>query len=172
MIDYVARASIAPDPMTIHADNGAVMKGSSLYETFQDLKIATSHSRPGVSNDNPFIESLFRTIKYRPQDTQKPFATLTQARAFADRRLHWYNQTHRHSSIHYVTPSQRNAGEGIARLEKRKALYQQARKKHPGRWSGQTRKWNRKAQVHLNPCRSCTRFSGDHRQETAPNTAE
>lgn len=151
--DYAARESIEPDQLTLHADNGAVMKGSTLYATLHDLKIATSHSRPSVSNDNPFIEALFRTIKYRPENPLRPFATLADARHFAELLLTWYNSQHRHSSIHYVTPDQRHAGEDTALLELRKALYESAKAANPGRWSGDTRNWDRKSTVHLNPDR-------------------
>jgi transposase InsO family protein len=151
--DYVAREGIGPGRLTLHADNGAVMKGQTLYACLQRLDVAPSHSRAGMSDDNPFIESLFKTIKYRPTDPLVPFATLEAARAFMDRLLHWYNETHRHSGIHYVTPSQRHAGEDIAILERRHALYQAAKAKHPERWSGKTRDWRRKTQITLNPDR-------------------
>lgn len=151
--DYALRERIAPSQLTLHADNGAVMKGATLYATLQDLKIAPSHSRASVSDDNPFIESLFKTIKYRPDNPVKPFPTLLAARRFADQLLTWYNHEHQHSQISYVTPDDRHHGRDIAILQRRNTVYQRARQKHPRRWSRQTRDWSRKTTVHLNPTR-------------------
>jgi len=151
--DYAERERIPPGQLTLHADNGAVMKGSSFYATLQALHIAPSHSRPSVSDDNPFIESLFKTIKYRPQHPLKPFASIEQARQFADQLLTWYNTEHRHSKISYVTPQERHDGRDIAILAQRQQVYEQARQRHPQRWSAGTRNWSRKTDVHLNPHR-------------------
>ena len=153
MRDYVERERIAPGQLTLHADNGAVMKGSSLYATLQALHIAPSHSRPSVSDDNPFIESLFKTIKYRPQHLLKPFASLKDARAFADRLLTWYNTEHRHSMIRYVTPQERHEGRDVAILANRQQVFEHARLQHPQRWSAGTRNWSRIEKVTLNPHR-------------------
>jgi putative transposase len=153
MRDYVIREAITPGTLTLHADNGAVMKGSTLYATLQHLGVAKTHSRPGVSNDNAFIEAFFRTIKYRPENRLRPFATLQDARQFADKMMHWFNHEHRHSAIHFVTPEQRHTGADDAILAHRQEVYEQARARHPKRWSGQTRNWQRKSEVHLNPHR-------------------
>lgn len=151
--DYVERERIAPDQLTLHADNGAVMKGSTLYATLQSLRIAPSHSRPSVSDDNPFIESLFKTIKYRPQHPLKAFTSLDEARRFAETLMTWYNTEHRHSQIGYVTPQQRHEGRDVAILAQRQEVYEQARQRHPKRWSAGTRNWSRIEQVTLNPHR-------------------
>ena len=151
--DYVLREAIAPNELTLHSDNGAVMKGATLYATLQTLGVATSHSRPSVSDDNAFIESFFRTLKYRPENAVEPFATLQDARQFADKLMAWYNQEHRHSAISFVTPNERHSGEDIAMLAQRKEVYEQARVKNPNRWSGETRNWKHKAEVNLNPHR-------------------
>jgi putative transposase len=151
--DYVRREQIPVGQLTLHADNGAVMKASTLYATLQQLGIAKSHSRPTVSNDNPFIESLFKTIKYRPLDRLRPFATIEEARTFAERLFAWYNEQHCHSKISMVTPAQRHSGEDIEILKKRHELYEQARVKTPNRWSGKVRNWNRIEQVILSPNR-------------------
>jgi putative transposase len=148
--DYVANERIAPGQLTLHSDNGSVMRGSSLYATLQELKIAPSHSRASVSNDSPYIESLFRTIKYRPNDPLTPFKTLEDARLFMDRLLHWYNTEHRHSGIQYVTPNQRHAGEDEAILQRRREVYEAAKNRHPERWSGEIRNWKKVEVVHLN----------------------
>ena len=151
--DYVFREAIPPNQLTLHADNGAVMRGTSLQTTLKDLGIARSHSRPLVSNDNPFIESLFKTIKYRPNDPSRPFATLKDARAFADRLLHWYNTEHRHSAIRFVTPEQRHQRIDVEILKNRHAVYQQAKRNNPARWSRHTRNWTYIPRVYLNPNR-------------------
>ena len=153
MRDYVECEGIAAGQVTLHADNGAVMKGSSFYATLQALHIAPSHSRPSVSDDNPFIESLFKTIKYRPQHPLKPFANIEDARAFADRLLTWYNTDHRHSQIRYVTPKERHDGGDVAILAQRKQVYADARQRHPHRWSAGTRNGSQIEQVTLNPHR-------------------
>ena len=153
MRDYIAREGIAPGQLTLHADNGSVMKGSSLHATLEHLGVAKSHSRPSVSDDNAFIESFFKTLKYRPENPLTPFATLKEARDFADKLMAWYNDEHRHSAISFVTPNQRHSGEDIAILAQRADVYERARAKNPRRWSGKTRNWKHKTEVHLNPQR-------------------
>ena len=153
MRDYVQLESIAPNQLTLHSDNGAVMKGSSLHATLEQLGVAKSHSRPSVSDDNAFIESFFKTLKYRPENPVEPFATLKQAREFAGKLMAWYNSEHRHSGINFVTPNQRHSGEDIAILAKRSEVYERARTKNPRRWTGKTRNWTHEPQVQLNPHR-------------------
>lgn len=149
--DYVRKAGIPRQQLTLHSDNGGPMKGATLLATLENLGVARSLSRACVSNDNPYSEALFRTLKYRPDYPIKPFKDLTHARSFADNLVHWYNDQHRHSAIHFVTPSERHAGLDKPLLQRRHALYQRARAKHPSRWSGQTRNWTRHESVHLNP---------------------
>src|SRR5690606_35160316 len=105
--------------------------------------------------DNAFVESLFRTVKYRPEFPAGGFASLQQAREWVSRFVHWYNQDHRHSGIRYVSPAQRHAGEDKQILAARHALYRQARDRHPRRWSRQTRNWTVAGPVALNPERDC-----------------
>lgn len=149
--DHVERTGIARDTLTLHSDNGAPMKGATLLATLQRLGVARSFSRPAVSNDNPYSEALFRTLKYRPDHPVEPFADLAAARAFVEQLVDWYNHEHRHSAIGYVTPDQRHQGADQALLDARHALYQRAREKNSNRWSGQTRNWSRTTVVHLNP---------------------
>ena len=87
------------------------------------LGVKPSYSRPRVSDDNAYAESLFRTAKYRPEFPTKGFADLDEARAWAASFVHWYNVDHRHSGIRYVSPAQRHAGEDHAILAARHALY-------------------------------------------------
>ena len=149
--DICARQGIAPCQLVVHSDNGAPMKGETMLATMQRLGVAPSRSRPSVSNDNPYSESLFRTLKYRPELPIKPFEDLLQARRWVTELVHWYNDEHRHSAIGFVTPSQRHAGQDRTLLEERAAVYALARHANPLRWSGNARDWSRVEQVNLNP---------------------
>jgi putative transposase len=140
-------------PLVLHADNGAPMKSYSLKAKLEALGIIASHSRPRVSNDNPFSESLFRTLKYWPKWPSKGFATLTLARQWVARFIDWYSNEHRHSGIRFVTPAQRHQGQDQALLQRRHVVYQTARLARPERWSGATRNWSWIEQVQLNPDR-------------------
>lgn len=135
----------------LHSDNGGPMKGATMLATLQRLGVVPSFSRPGVSDDNPFSEALFRTLKYCPRYPSKSFASLEEARAWVARFVVWYNQEHQHSGIGYVTPAARHAGDDIAILAARRAVYQRARRRHPARWAGDTRQWERPPTVTLNP---------------------
>jgi hypothetical protein len=115
------------------------------------LGVKPSYSRPRVSDDNPFVESLFKTAKYRPEFPVRGFADLDEARTWAADFAHWYNFEHRHSGIRYVTPAQRHAGADRAILAARHQTYLQARERNPRRWSGQTRDWSYIGVVTLNP---------------------
>ncbi len=135
----------------LHSDNGSPMKGATMLATMQKLGIVPSFSRPSVSNDNPFSESLFKTLKYVPSYPSKPFESLEEARKWVSKFVHWYNYSHRHSGLKFVTPAQRHNGEDIELLKQRKCVYEGAKKIYPGRWSGETRNWNHEAVVMLNP---------------------
>lgn len=151
--DICARERIAPNQVELHSDNGSPMKGASMLATLQELGVVPSFSRPAVSNDNPYSESLFRTLKYRPAYPQHAFQNLLEARQWVEVFTQWYNHEHRHSAIRFVTPAQRHAGEDIALLSRRKAIYAAAKKRHPERWSGPARDWTPVGAVHLNPDR-------------------
>ena len=135
----------------LHGDNGATLKATTVLAMLHWLGIKPSYSRPRVSDDNAYAESLFRTAKYRPEFPAKGFASLDEARAWGARFVHWYNVEHRHSGIHYVTPAQRHAGEDRDVLAARHALYTRARAANPRRWSGATRDWTPRGAVTLNP---------------------
>jgi putative transposase len=149
--DICQREAIGLHQVTLHADNGGPMKGATMLATLQGLGVMPSFSRPAVSNDNPYSESLFKTLKYRPDYPAKTFADLAEARRWVDHLVRWYNHEHRHSAIRFVTPDQRHTGLDGPLLAQRKAVYEDARRKHPQRWSGATRNWQRIAAVHLNP---------------------
>ncbi|MEQ1766478.1 MAG: IS3 family transposase, partial [Methylotenera sp.] len=142
---------IQPNQLILHSDNGSPMKGATMLATLQQLGVMPSLSRPSVSNDNPYSESLFKTLKYRPNYPLKPFAKVTEARDWVLGLVEWYNNEHRHSAIRFVTPTQRHEGLDEELLIKRKTVYETARDRHPQRWSGSTRNWERIQAVHLNP---------------------
>ncbi len=133
LTDICQRRSIAPDQLTVHSDNGSPMKGQTMLATMQRLGVAHSRSRPAVSNDNPYSESLFKTLKYRPQWPLKPFDNLLSARRWVTELVHWYNGAHRHSAIGFVTPDQRHAGLDQALLQARAQVYETARQANPHR---------------------------------------
>ncbi len=140
----------APKSLVVHQDNGAPMKGT-LKATLENLGVHMSYSRPHVSDDNPYSESLFGTMKTRPEYPHRPFANIEQARAWCASFVRWYNESHRHSAIGYVTPCQRHDGETAAILAQRRCVYERAKRQHPERWSGHVRRWKTPATVYLNP---------------------
>lgn len=157
MRDICAREHIAPNRVVLHSDNGSPMKGATMLATLQALGVAPSFSRPAVSNDNPYSESLFKTMKYRPAYPHRPFEHLMAARQWVGAFVRWYNEEHRHSAIGFVTPSQRHTGMDVALLNSRDAIYADAKAKHPERWSGTTRNWQPTLVVHLNPEKPVTK---------------
>ena len=150
-MDAVSRHDVDSHGLILHSDNGSPMKGSTMLATLQQLGVMPSFSRPGVSNDNPFSESLFRTLKYRPEYPSRPFESVHHAQLWVDSFVHWYNAKHLHSEIRFVTPDDRHYGKEKAILGKRKEIYELARKKYPGRWTKQTRNWDQITTVWLNP---------------------
>ncbi len=140
-----------PDRPVLHGDNGATLKATTVLAMMHWLGITASYSRPRVSDDNAFVESLFRTAKYRPQFPVSGFASLEDARRWASKFVAWYNQDHRHSGIRYVSPAQRHAGADRDILARRHTLYLSAREANPRRWARHTRNWNPITAVTLNP---------------------
>ena len=143
-------AAMATKPV-LHGDNGATLKATTVLAMLHWLGVKPSYSRPRVSDDNAFAESLFRTAKYRPEFPANGFADLAAARAWAAEFVRWYNVDHRHSGIRYVSPAQRHADQDKAILAARHELYVQARERNPARWSGNTRDWSHINVVTLNP---------------------
>jgi len=138
----------------LHSDNGGPMKGATMLATLQKLGIVASFSRPQVSDDNPYSEALFRTLKYRPEYPRKPFASIEAAIDWVAGFVIWYNSQHLHSAIKFVTPDDRHYGYEETILRRRKAVYERAKKKTPNRWSGETRNWEPLKTVVLNPEKS------------------
>jgi len=151
----------------LHGDNGSTLKATTVLAMLNWLGIKSSYSRPRVSDDNAFVEALFRTAKYRPQFPAKGFTDLQHARDWASRFVHWYNHDHRHSAIRYVSPAQRHAGHDQHILAARHTLYVQAKAAHPRRWARHTRNWNPITVVTLNPERDAViKSAADHVHDT------
>lgn len=142
--------NIAEGQLRLHSDNGGPMKGATMLATLEKLGVAASFSRPRVSNDNPYSESLFRTLKYRPEYPRRPFESIDAAIRWVDAFVRWYNDEHLHSEISFVTPNDRHSGRDTLILKKRKEVYEEARMKTPNRWSGKTRNWTTQQKVVLN----------------------
>ena len=151
MAETYRKEGVTPGSLVIHMDNGGPMKGATLLSTLQKLGVATSFSRPSASNDNPYSESLFRTMKYRPAFPSGVFESINEAKRWVAQFAHWYNTAHLHSAIRFVTPNDRHCGRDIEILKHRKTAYADARARHPERWSRNTRNWNPIQQVVLNP---------------------
>jgi transposase InsO family protein len=171
MRDICDRENIARNQVVLHSDNGGPMKGATMLATLQALGVMPSFSRPAVSNDNPFSESIFKTMKYRPGYPQRPFENLLAARQWVGTFVHWYNEEHRHSAISFVTPAQRHAGLDAALLRKRAEVYEAAKARHPERWSGATRNWQPVTIVHLNPEKPATKKTDRKEQHLKLETA-
>jgi len=139
-----------PEGIVLHSDNGSPMKGATMLATLQALGVVTSFSRPRVSNDNPYSEALFRTLKYRPEYPRR-FDSLTAACSWVASFVRWYNTEHLHSAIRYVTPDDRHYGREEELLRKRRQVYEEARRRQPKRWTGPIRNWTPVATVYLNP---------------------
>ncbi len=158
--DFIKKAKwkervLATDPLVLHSDNGGPMKGAVMLETLRKLGITPSRSRPRVSNDNAYAESIFKTLKYRPNYQPDGFETIEMARLWVANFAKWYNEEHHHSGIQYLTPNQRHEGKSEEILAKRVALYEEAKLKYPERWRGRrTRNWEIESVVYLNPARN------------------
>ncbi len=152
LIEQTASAlGISSDRLALHSDNGSPMKASTMLAKLKQLGIAASFSRPHTSNDNPYSESLFRTLKYRPSYPRRPFETIEAARTWVTAFVRWYNTEHLHSALRFVTPDDRHFGREEAILANRASVYANARERRPERWSAETRNWTPTGEVHLNP---------------------
>jgi transposase InsO family protein len=141
---------VSSDQVTLHSDNGGPMKGATMLVTMQKLGVMPSFSRPSVSNDNPYSESMFKTLKYCPQFPTKPFESIEAARDWVKAFVVWYNTEQLHSGINFVTPESKHAGDDVNILSQREKVYAEAKNKNPERWSGKTRNWKPIQEVKLN----------------------
>lgn len=128
-----AKQRVEPDQLILHADRGAPMKAKALASFLADLGVAKSHSRPHVSNDNPYSEAHFKTLKYRPEFPSR-FGSLQDARAFCQEFFRWYNTAHRHSGIAWHTPEQVHHGTAERIRALREATLAAAWLRHPERF--------------------------------------
>jgi len=127
--------SIAHERLVLHSDRGSPMRAKSTAELLVDLGVAASFSRPRVSNDNPFSEAQFKTLKYRPQFPER-FESIEHARAHLRGFFAWYNDEHRHSGIGFMTPAAVHFGRAQALYQQRTAVLQAAYAAHPQRFKG------------------------------------
>jgi putative transposase len=139
------------EPLILHSDNGSPMKGATMLHTLYELGITPSRSRPRVSNDNPYSESMFRTCKYRPDYPVNGFSSLESSREWCLSFVRWYRFEHHHSKIGFVTPHQAHTGISDKILENRKRVYELAKQRNPLRWSRSIRTWSSPKEVWLNP---------------------
>ena len=131
--ESILKHKIPVGQLTIHADRGSVMKSKPVAFLMADLGVTKTHSRPYVSDDNPYSESQFRTMKYRP-DFPDRFGSIQDSRAFGQRFFQWYNQEHRHSGIGMLTPAMVHFGEAEAVLAQRQTVLDAAYQAHPERF--------------------------------------
>ncbi len=124
---------IVPQQLTLHADRGSSMRSKVVAQLLADLGVTKTHSRPHVSNDNPYSESQFRTLKYCPQFPQR-FGAIQDSRAFCQDFFSWYNKEHRHSGIALMTPEQVHYGLADEIFRHRQSVLSLAFDKHPNRF--------------------------------------
>lgn len=140
------------EQIILHSDNGSSMKGATMLAMLQTLGVLPSFSRPSVSDDNPYSEALFKTLKYHPTFPKwSKFNGINNARIWCEKFAIWYNQVHLHSALKFVTPQQRHNGDDLGIRQKRHAVYQLAKNKNPQRWSKDSRNWSLPETVTLNP---------------------
>lgn len=151
LVSICKKAGIKKNDLILHSDNGGPMKGATMLATMAKLGVIKSFSRPATSNDNPFSEALFKTVKYCPKFPKKPFESVKAASTWMENFVAWYNHEHRHSGIGFVTPYQRHSGQEAAILQRRREVYEEAKLKNPLHWSGEIRKWVAPEAVHINP---------------------
>jgi putative transposase len=131
--DACVQQGVIPGQLTVHADRGAPMTAKSTAQLFVDLGIAQSHSRPRVSDDNPFSEAAFKTFLYRP-DMPPRFGSVEDARAFFAALIHWYNEEHYHSGIALLTPGDVHRGTAPVIIAKRQTVLDGAHQARPERF--------------------------------------
>ena len=127
------KQNIAPGQLTVHADRGSAMTSKGVAFLLSDLGVTKTHSRPHVSNDNPYSEAHFKTLKYRPGFPQR-FQDMIDARCFCQEFFPWYNQQHRHSGLALLTPEVVHYGQAQQVLEARQQVLTRAYQQHPERF--------------------------------------
>lgn len=147
----VLSEKIKGNPLVLHSDNGAPMKSYTLKAKLELLGVMSSYSRPRVSNDNPFSEAQFKTLKYRPGYPQDGFKTIDDAREWVATFVDWYNNKHYHSGLNFLTPNSRHNKQADKIMKNRKRVYEAARSLNPQRFNKGIRKWEAPEAVALNP---------------------
>ena len=127
------RQNIKTDQLTLHADRGSSMKSTTVGQLLADIGVTKTHSRPHVSNDNPYSESVFKTLKYRP-DFPECFGCIEDARSFCRDFFNWYNKDHKHSGIAWLTPEDVHYGRVEEVVTKRQVIMDEVYKKNPERF--------------------------------------
>ena len=133
--DTLAKQDVAPGTLTLHADRGTSMRSKLVAELLVDLDVAKSHSRPYISDDNPYSEAQFKTLKYRP-DFPARFGCIEDARAHCQQFFQWYNESHRHSGIGYMTPTAVHHGQAKTLFKQRSDTLNAAFAANPQRFKG------------------------------------
>ena len=165
--DSIEKQNVEPDQLTIHSDRGPAMKSHTVAQLMATLGVTKSHSRPHVSNDNPFSESQFKTLKYRPGFPQR-FGSQEDARAFCQGFFAWYNDEHYHSGLGMLTPASVHYGHAEDILTRRSKTLDAAYAAHPERFTGKRpRPLSLPEAVWINPPEGT---SGNH-QKGLPETA-
>jgi putative transposase len=133
--DTLEKQHIAPGTLTVHADRGTSMRSKPVATLLLDLEVTKTHSRPHVSDDNPYSEAQFKTLKYRP-DFPERFGSIEDSRAHCQRFFPWYNSAHRHSGIALMSPQTVHYGRAAALTQQRTATLEAAFIAHPQRFKG------------------------------------
>ena len=147
----IMNEKIRGNPLVLHSDNGSPMKSFTLKAKLELLGVMSSFSRPRVSNDNPYSESLFRTFKYRPGYPQEGFVDIDKAREWVFEFVDWYNNKHYHSGLNFVTPSSRHCGQAEGIMANRKKVYMAAKMLNPLRFKRGIKNFDLPVSVSLNP---------------------
>ncbi len=147
----VYKEKVNRKPLVLHSDNGAPMKSYTLKAKLEDMSIVSSYSRPRVSNDNPYSESQFKTLKYRPNYPHSGFSSIEKAREWVLEFVTWYNEIHYHSGINHLTPSMLHDGNPEKVMKKRIAVYNSAKLLNPSRFNNGIRNFKVPRVSYLNP---------------------
>jgi putative transposase len=131
--ETITKERVDPGTLTVHSDRGSSMTSKPVAFLLADLGVTKSHSRPHVSDDNPHIESFFKTTKYQPE-FPATFTNIVEAREFVRIFIAWYNTQHRHSALALLTPSDVHRGRAQQRLEQRQRIMETAYAMHPERF--------------------------------------
>jgi putative transposase len=170
--DAIVREAVKPGELTIHADNGGEMTSITVAELLIDLGVVKSHSRPHTSNDNPFSESHFKTMKYRPEIPAR-FESVEEARLIFRKLFHWYNQVHRHSGLALLTPATVHAGRAAQVTNARAKVLSAAYSAHPERFVNKPPvPAAPPTQVWINPPSTCSEASRDASEQVEARTTQ